>query len=92
MGKQPVLIAKAVTLFGSQQKLAKAMGGRIRQSHVTRWLNDPDYLISPEHAAMVEIATKGAVTRLELRPDIFGKLPTSPPRRLPPKFSRKSAA
>lgn len=66
-------IQRAIKYCGSQAKLAQHMGGRTRQGHIHQWLNciKP---VSPESAALIERATDGHVTRLQIRPEVFGDL------------------
>jgi len=66
------LIARAVKLKGSQQKLAEAAG--CTQQQISYLLNDASG-ISAEMALKMERATGGAVSRHELRPDIYGPAP-----------------
>lgn len=63
------LVAKAVKIAGSQQKLADALG--CSQQHISYLLNDAQE-ITAEFALRMEKATGGKVSRHELRPDIFG--------------------
>ncbi len=68
MKKKHPLIAKAIRLAGSQVKLSSMTG--IKQQVISRILA----CITPvqaDHAAKIEIATGGKVTRRELRPDLF---------------------
>ncbi|WP_366943404.1 YdaS family helix-turn-helix protein [Nevskia sp.] len=68
------LIEQAITACGgSQAGLARAIGGKCRQGHVYKWLQSGQ--VSAEVAAQIERATAGAVTRADLRPDLFGDLP-----------------
>ena len=43
---------------------------------VSHWLTGR-YKVSPESAIAIEQATKGAVTRHDLRPDVFGEAPAT---------------
>lgn len=61
-------IHRAIGLHGSQAKLAKEMG--CSQQYISWLLKDADQ-ISGEMALAVERATNGAVTRVDLRPDLF---------------------
>ncbi len=70
-------VSRAVTLKGSQQKLAEAIG--CSQQQISYLLNEADR-ISVEMAVGIGQATDGAVARHELRPDIF-PTPTAEPGR-----------
>jgi DNA-binding transcriptional regulator YdaS (Cro superfamily) len=61
-------LERAVEICGGQTGLARACG--VKQAHVWNWLRR-DKRVSAETAIQIEAATKGAVTREELRPDIF---------------------
>lgn len=63
-------LAKAISLLGSQQALARASG--VPQSTISRALYPP-YCITPRVAVLIERATAGQVKRGELRPDIFAE-------------------
>lgn len=69
-------LQKAVDLAGGQSSLAKAIG--VKQQHVWNWLNR-DGKPAAEHVLAIEAATDGAVTRYELRPDVFGPPPAAQP-------------
>ncbi len=61
-------IKDAVELFGSQNKLAIAIG--TSRQRICSYLNDG--MIIPVHWAVeIEIATGGKIKRSRLRPDIF---------------------
>ena len=65
------LVRKAVDQLGSQHKLAKASG--LSQSYIS-WLlvtAESSKSVSAESAIAIERATAGAVTREQLRPDLF---------------------
>lgn len=55
----------------SQQAFAEQVG--VTQSRVSQWLAGER--IPAERAASIERATAGAVTRYDLRPDVFGAPP-----------------
>lgn len=62
----------------TQRKLAERIG--VTQSAVSQWLqwldgglHDNASRITGERALEIEQATDGAVTRAELRPDLFGE-------------------
>lgn len=61
------VIQTAVSLLGSQQKLATACG--VTQPAVWRWLHG---LIrpSPEKAKQIEIVTSGKILAYQVRPDL----------------------
>ncbi|WP_421655067.1 transcriptional regulator [Microbulbifer harenosus] len=58
--------------FGTQTKAAKAIG--VSQPAIS-WLLRGKQGINPLNAIKAEEATGGAVTRCELRPDVFGPAP-----------------
>lgn len=65
-------LEKAIEVVGSQAELARRIGKK--QAHIWNWLNrDKD--VPAEVVASIEDATGGAVTRHDLRPDIFGPAP-----------------
>lgn len=61
-------VKKAIDIIGGQKKLGEAVNRS--QQTVSLWLGGAK--IPPEIAKRIEEATGGAVTRAELRPDIFG--------------------
>jgi len=61
-------LKKAVTVFGSQAALAKAIG--VSPMTITQWKARG---IPAERCLDIERATDGKVTRLDLRPDLFGQ-------------------
>lgn len=65
----------ALQIAGSQRALAKLAG--VSQPAVHKWVKG---LSSPGLKASVQIerATNGAITRSDLRPDIFGPLDATP--------------
>ena len=65
-------IRRAVEIAGSQAKLAEGMG--CSQQFIS-WLLHRAENISGEIAVACEIATAGAITRHDLRPDLFGPKP-----------------
>ncbi len=76
MEPKPLLaLQRAVEKAGGQSALARACG--VKQGHVWHWLNK-SLRVPAEHALAVEVATGGAVSRHELRPDIFGRVQDSP--------------
>lgn len=67
-------IEKAVTATGNQAALAKGIGVS------APFINDLLHArkrVPAELCAAIERATNGAVTRYELRPDVFGEAPVS---------------
>ena len=60
----------------TQQQAAEMFG--VSQGLVSHWLNGR-CSISAELCRAVEIATAGAVTRADLRPDLFGPVPVARP-------------
>lgn len=62
-------IERAVSLHGSQVKLAKEVG--CSQQYISWLLKDADQ-ISAEMAIAFERATGEAISRHDLRPDLFG--------------------
>jgi DNA-binding transcriptional regulator YdaS (Cro superfamily) len=62
------IIALVVDLLGGQKKAAKKIG--VTQQAVCKWVNK-EMPISASSAVKIEKATDGAVTRHEIRPDIF---------------------
>lgn len=60
-------IAAAVEFFGTQQKLAEAIG--CTQAAVSKWVRGHQMLV--ENAIAIERATGGRVTAQSLRPDVF---------------------
>ena len=75
-------LQKAILLIGGQVKTAAVLteyhqrkgdiGRRIYQSHVWKWLRKSKNGIPAEYCRAIEHATNGAVTRFDLRPDVFG--------------------
>jgi DNA-binding transcriptional regulator YdaS (Cro superfamily) len=65
-------IERAVECAGTQVALAERIG--VRQQHVWNWLNR-DKRVPAEYCLPIERATHGAVTRYDLRPDVFGQSP-----------------
>lgn len=63
------VIDKAALTVGSQSKLAKLLG--VSQQNISYWRGAG---VPIEHCAAIEIATEGAVTRRDLRPDDWQKI------------------
>lgn len=61
----------AIKSAGSQAALAALIG--VKQQHVWNWLNRGGP-VPPEHCAAIQTATKGAVTRWDLRPDDWHRI------------------
>jgi len=68
--KEVVALSRAIEKLGGQSALARACG--VKQGHVWHWLNK-SRRVPGDYVLTIEEATGGAVTRYELRPDIFGK-------------------
>jgi len=62
-------IDKAIELLGGKTALARAIGAK---SHVNVWHWANGIKVSPRYCIAIEEATAGAVTRYDLRPDVFG--------------------
>lgn len=62
-------LLKAIDLLGDQTTLAQEL--ELTQGQVSSWVvgRRP---IPAKHCRTIETLTKGAVTRFDLRPDIFG--------------------
>ncbi|MBT2142714.1 MULTISPECIES: helix-turn-helix domain-containing protein [unclassified Rhodanobacter] len=68
---------KAIDHAGGVTALAEKLG--VRQSVVSNWRTRGDDPRAPaERCIAIEQATDGAVTRYELRPDVFGEAPPKP--------------
>lgn len=74
-------LSKSIEIVGGQVKLAAeirnwhAKNGRqvkVAQAHVWNWLNSESPMPPAEHCRAIEDITCGAVTRFDLRPDVFG--------------------
>lgn len=65
-------IEMAITVLGSQQKLADACG--VKQPSVWAWLHGKKKA-SPENAKSIEVATEGRVPAYRVRPDLTGLFP-----------------
>lgn len=61
---------RAVRIVGGQAALARACGKGCKQQHVWNWLHR-DRKIPAEFVLSIERATRGLVTRHQLRPDIY---------------------
>ncbi|EOT1930196.1 transcriptional regulator [Serratia marcescens] len=60
-------INKAISLLGSQKKLADSVG--VSQPNVWCWLHNKKR-VSPENVTAIVTATKGEVKAYEIRPDL----------------------
>ena len=58
---------KAFKIYGSQAKLARALN--IAPMAVSKWKTKG---VPPQRALEIERITSGAITRQDLRPDLFG--------------------
>jgi DNA-binding transcriptional regulator YdaS (Cro superfamily) len=63
-------IDRALELFKTQTAMAEAIGAT--GPFVSQWMNGKRP-VSPKYCLRIEKVTGGAVTRYELRPDIFGE-------------------
>ncbi|MFI9652822.1 transcriptional regulator [Guyparkeria halopsychrophila] len=66
---QPFALARAVDLAGSQSELARRIG--VDQPHIWNWLNRGRKRVPGEYVIPIEEAVGGAVTRQQLRPDLY---------------------
>ena len=65
-------LKKAVAISGGQAALARLLG--LKQQHISWWINKSKR-VPAEHVIAIERAVGGAVTRHDLRPDVFGPAP-----------------
>lgn len=68
MRNQP--ISRAIATLGSQSALASGLG--VTQGLISQW-STGRLKVPAERCIAIEQATNGAVTRYELRPDVFGQ-------------------
>ena len=68
-------IQKAIDYAGSQAALARLLG--VTRAYVS--LMAKEGAVSAPWACKIEIATEGACTRMDMRPDLFGDLNSSGP-------------
>lgn len=68
--KETKALQKAIDIIGTQRGLAELV--EAKQGHVWNWLHR-DKRVPPNKAIPIEVATDGAVTRHDLRPDVFGE-------------------
>ena len=62
-------LRKAIEIVGGQTELARRIGGSVKQQHIHSWLKRS--YIPPDRVLAIEAATDRAVTRHELRPDLY---------------------
>jgi DNA-binding transcriptional regulator YdaS (Cro superfamily) len=67
----------------TQLELAKAIG--VSQAMIAHWISGR-HIVKAERALEIEAATRGAVTRHELRPDIWGPPPEARARVVEPEI------
>lgn len=71
-------IARAVAIIGSQTELAEILG--VTPGLVWQWINGRR-VVDSKHCLAIERAvdkiSAGAVTRYDLRPDVFGEKPAA---------------
>lgn len=60
---------QAIRSAGSQSELARRIG--VNQQNISHWLNKANGTVPAEQVIPIETATDGAVTRHQLRPDIY---------------------
>jgi DNA-binding transcriptional regulator YdaS (Cro superfamily) len=70
-------LLRAVEILGSQAALAAAIGTflkrpTVKQGTISYWITSKA-LLGAEWWSAIESATDGAVTRTDLRPDVFGQ-------------------
>ncbi len=66
--KTSAAVKRAIEMFGSQTALAKRIG--VGQNTISYWLYEAKQ-VPPKRAVQLEAVTNGAVTRRELRPDLW---------------------
>ena len=68
-------LERAIRVCGGQAALAgaisKFLGRRVSQQAVSWWLTKRGHEVPGDYCAAIEHATAGAVTRADLRPDLF---------------------
>jgi TorA maturation chaperone TorD/DNA-binding transcriptional regulator YdaS (Cro superfamily) len=65
---------RAIGIAGGQTQLARLLG--VKQAHVWHWLNRAER-IPAEYVLAIEEATGGAVSRHDLRPDLYPRAPAA---------------
>lgn len=73
MSDEPTPIQKAVAALNGQAEFARAL--KLNAGLVSQWVNGIRP-VAAHHCITIETATDGAVTRYQLRPDVFGDEPT----------------
>lgn len=63
-------LRRAIEICGGQSHLAARIGGKVKQAHVWYWLRRSER-VPAEYVIAVERATEGAVSRHDLRPDLY---------------------
>jgi DNA-binding transcriptional regulator YdaS (Cro superfamily) len=66
-----IALDRAIAVVGTQTALAEALG--IKSPSISEWRSRGT--VPVERCPQIEEATRGAVTRYDLRPDVFGKAP-----------------
>ena len=68
-------LERAIRIAGGQAALAASISRiierKVTQQAVSWWLTKRGHEVPPEYCRPIEQATDGAVTRAELRPDLF---------------------
>jgi|GEM_PF-2069363 len=59
-------LEKAIAILGTQKELAALCN--VAQQQISKWLKNG---VPPARVLMIERATNGAVTRYDLRPDLY---------------------
>jgi len=81
-------LSEVVAFVGSQEKFAALLGGSIKQSHVSWWINKRDDEVPSEHVLAASRITGWRFTPHDLRPDIY----PNPTDALPPELTKRNAA
>lgn len=77
-------LQKTIAIAGGQNQLARKITAWhadrgivlvVRQQYVWKWLRSESPVPPAEHCRAIEDITRGAVTRYDLRPDVFGTSP-----------------
>jgi len=71
-------IQRAIDLAGGPTALADKIGGGVQRQHIVNWRRRG---VPADRCIDVETAVNGAVTRYELRPDVFTREGEPPARR-----------
>lgn len=66
--KEP--LRRAIAIFKSQEGLAAAIGGNVKQQNVSYWLKNR---VPADICITIENITGGEVSKHDLRPDLFGR-------------------